>query len=136
MAKRITVKLTANFESNLEEIEVFLDQTDAAPAYDALLDELLTTISPNLERFPDMGRSFLTRPAHSVETTNSLHALRNKLAALTSDPDALREYVLSDYLLLYAQVESIIHLLAVRHHRQLSFDFESHWDASASPRQG
>ena len=133
MAKRITVKLTANFERNLEEIEDFLDQAGAAPAYDALLDELLTTIIPNLERFPDMGRSFLARPARSVETTNSLNALRNKLAALTCDPDAVREYVLSDYILLYAHVESIIYLLAIRHHRQLSFDFESHWDAP-SPR--
>lgn len=136
MAKRMTVQLTANFERNLEEIERFLIEADAPYAYDALLDELLTTVIPNLERFPDMGRSFLARPARSVETTNSLNALRAKLAALTSDPDALREYVLSDYLLLYTQVESIIHLLAVRHHRQLSFDFESHWDASASPRQG
>ena len=136
MAKRITVKLTANFERNLEEIERFLVEGNAPYAYDALLDELLTTVIPNLERFPDMGRSFLARPARSVETTTSLNALRAKLAALTSDPDALREYVLSNYLLLYAQVESIIYLLAVRHHRQLSFDFESHWDASASPRQG
>jgi plasmid stabilization system protein ParE len=134
MAKCITVKLTANFERSLEEIEDFLDQADAAPAYDALLDELLTTIIPNLERFPDMGRSFLARPARSVETTNSLNALRTKLAALTSDPDALREYVLSDYLLLYAHIEGTIYLLAIRHHRQLSFDFESHWDAFASPR--
>ena len=129
MATRLTVKLTENFERNLEEIEGFLDQADAAPAYDALLDELLTTIIPNLERFPDMGRSFLARPARSVETTNAQNALRNKLAALTSDPDALREYVLSDYLLLYAHIESTIYLLAIRHHRQLSFDFESHWDA-------
>jgi len=134
MAKRIAVKLTANFERNLEELERFLGQADAGPAYDALLDELLATVIPNLERFPDMGRSFLARPAHSVETTNSLNALRTKLAALTSDPDALREYVLSDYLVLYAQAESTIYLLAIRHQRQLSFDFASHWDASASLR--
>ena len=56
MAKRITVKLTANFERNLEEIERFLVEADAPYAYDALLDELLKTVIPNLERFPDMGR--------------------------------------------------------------------------------
>ena len=134
MAKRNTVQLTANFERNLEEIERFLVEADAPYAYDALIDELLMTVIPNLEQFPDMGRPFLARPARSVETTNTLNALRAKLTALTSDPEALREYVLSDYLLLYAQVESIIYLLAVRHHRQLSFDFGSHWDASALPR--
>ena len=133
MAIRVTVQLTANFERNLEEIERFLVEADAPYAYDALLDELLTTVIPNLERFPDMGRSFLAQPARSVETTNSLNTLRTKLAALTSEPDALREYVLSDYLLLYAHIESTIYLLAIRHYRQLSFDFESHWDAP-SPR--
>jgi len=132
MERRIVVKLTANFERNLEEIELFFVEVDAPRAYEALLDELLATVIPNLERFPDMGRSFLARSARSVETTNSLSALRTKLASLTSDPEALREYVLSDYLLLYAQVDSTIYLLAIRHHRQLSFDFQSHWDASAS----
>ena len=132
MEGRIVVKLTANFERNLEEIELFFVEADASRAYEALLDELLATVIPNLERFPDMGRSFLARSARSVETTNSLSALRTKLASLTSDPEALREYVLSDYLLLYAQVDSTIYLLAIRHHRQLSFDFQSHWDVSAS----
>ena len=132
MERRIVVKLTANFERNLEEIELFFVEVDAPRAYEALLDELLATVIPNLERFPDMGRSFLARSARSVETTNSLSALRTKLASLTSDPEALREYVLSDYLLLYAQVDSTIYLLAIRHHRQLSFDFQSHWDVSAS----
>jgi len=134
MAQRVAVKLTANFGRNLEEIERFLVEADVPYAYDALLDELLATVIPNLERFPDIGRSFLARTARSVETTNSLNALRAKLATLTSDPDALREYVLSDYLLLYAQAKNIIYLLAIRHHRQLSFDFRSHWDASSSPR--
>ena len=132
MERRIVVKLTANFERNLEEIELFFVEAEAPRAYEALLDELLATVIPNLERFPDMGRSFLARSARSVETTNSLSALRTKLASLTSDPEALREYVLSDYLLLYAQVDSTIYLLAIRHHRQLSFDFQSYWDASAS----
>ena len=135
MAQRITIKLTANFERNLEEIERFLVEADAPRAYDGLLDKLLSTVIPNLERFPDMGRSFLAQPARSVETTNALNALCARLAAQTSDPDALREYVLSDYLLLYVQVECVIYLLAIRHHRQLSFDFESHWNTtSASSR--
>jgi len=92
-----------------------------------LLDELLDTVIPNLERFPDMGRPFLARPARSVETTNALERLRAKLSALTPDPEALREYILDNYLMLYALVGGNLHLLAIRHHRQLSFDFESHW---------
>ncbi len=132
MTKKLTVKLTANFERNLADIERFLTEAEAPQAYDALLDELLETVIPNLERFPGMGRAFLARPPRSVETTNALDALRAKLSALTADPEALREYILADYLVLYAQIGGSIHLLAIRHHRQLSFDFESHWGKISS----
>ncbi len=127
MAKRPVIKFTANFARNLEEIERFLTEAEAPQAYDGLLDELLETVIPNLERFPGMGRPFMLRQPRSVETTNALAALRAKLVALTTDPEALREYVLKDYLLLYAQIGGAIYLLALRLQRQLSFDFEGHW---------
>ncbi|MBK7422769.1 MAG: type II toxin-antitoxin system RelE/ParE family toxin [Propionivibrio sp.] len=127
MAKKPAVKFTANFERNLEDIELFLTEAEAPQAFDGLLDELLETVIPNLERFPDMGRPFMARQPCSVEATNALATLRTKLSALTSDTDALREYVLKDYLLLYALTGGAIYLLAIRHQRQLSFDFEGHW---------
>lgn len=127
VAKKSIVKLTANFERNLEEIERFLAEAEAPQTYDLLLDDLLKTVIPNLERFPAMGRSFLGRQARSVETSNALTALSEKLSRLTADTDAIREYVLKDHLLLYALVDQVIYLLAIRHHRQLSFDFEGHW---------
>jgi plasmid stabilization system protein ParE len=132
MVQKHIVKLTANFERNLEDIERFLTEAEAPQTYDALLDDLLGTVIPNLERFPDMGRQFLSRTPRSVETTNALDLLCAKLLALTSDPTALREYILADYLLLYAQIGGVIYLLAIRHHRQLSFDFESHWGSASS----
>jgi len=127
VAKKTAVKFTANFERNLEDIELFLTEAEAPQAFDGLLDELLQTVIPNLERFPDMGRPFMARQPRSVEATNALATLRTKLSALTSDTDALREYVLKDYLLLYALTGGAIYLLAIRHQRQLSFDFEGHW---------
>jgi len=133
MARKRVVRLTANFERNLEEIERFLTEADAAHAYDALLDELLDTVIHNLERFPGMGRPFLARAAGSVEAANTLKALREKLLALTLDPEALREYLMDNYLVLYAQIGGNVHLLAIRHHRQLSFDFASQWAASPMP---
>jgi len=120
------VKLTANFERNLEEAEAFLLQAHAPQAFDALLDELTDTVIPNLERFPGMGRLFLKRPPHSVETTNGLDGIRAKLLAL-SDTAEIREYVLSHYLLLYAHLDTTIYLLSIRHHRQLSIDFQAQW---------
>lgn len=127
MAKKLVVKLTANFERNLADIERFLTEVDAPQAYDGLLDELLDTLIPNLERFPGMGRPFLNRPVGSVEATNALAALRVKLEALMGQPDGLREYVMDNYLVLYALIDGNIQLLSIKHHRQLSFNFDAHW---------
>lgn len=127
MAKQPVVQFAENFERNLEDIEHFLNEMEAPQAFDGLLDELLETVVPNLERFPEMGRPFLIRQPHSVETTNALATLRSKLSALSQDADALREYVLKECLLLYALIGGTIYLLAIRHQRQLSFDFEGHW---------
>lgn len=122
MAKKITVKLSANFEQNLEAIEAFLDEVDARQAYDRLLDDLLNTLIPNLEHFPAMGRLFLARPVFSVEVANALERLREKLLG-----GELREYLFADYLVLYAQFGDVVHLLSIKHHRQLSFDFQMLW---------
>ena len=128
MAKKSVVKFTANFERNLEDIEHFLTEQEAPQTFDGLLDELLETVIPNLEQFPEMGRPFMARQPRSVETTNALAKLRTKLSGLNQEMDALREYVLKDYLLLYVLIDgATIYMLAIRHQRQLSFDFEGHW---------
>ena len=118
----MAVKITANFGHNLADIERFLRDAGAPQAFDALLDKLASTVIVNMERFPDMGRSFMERPARSIEVSNSLDALRIKLGE-----GELREYLLGDYLLLYAQYGQTIYLLSIRHCRQLSFDFEHLW---------
>ena len=118
----IQVKLAANFERNLEAIAEFLDLMGAPQAYDRLLDELINTLIPNLESFPAMGRPFIERPVRSVEVANALQRLRAKLG-----DGELREYLFTDYLVLYAQFGNVIHLLSIKHHRQLSFDFQSLW---------
>ena len=115
------VRLTASFERNLEEIEGFLAEAGAVTAYDTLLDELAETVIPNLERFPEMGRSFLCREICSVEGINALERLKCHLQELAIEPAALREYVLRDYLVLYSVRGLQIHLLAIRHQRQLVF---------------
>ena len=122
----LAVKLTANFERNLETIEQFLIDAQAAPAYDALLDELLETVIPNLERFPAMGRSFMDRPLGCVETNNAIDALQGKLIKIKRHAE-IREYALPLYLLLYDFTGTEIFLLAIAHHRQLSFDFKALW---------
>lgn len=127
VAKKPVVKFTANFERNLEEIERFLIEAKAPQAFDGLLDELLETAIPNLEQFPEMGQPFLRQRVRSVEVTNAVGVLKGKLAVLTPDTDAVREYVLKHYLMLYAVIGGTIYLLAIRHQRQLSIDFEGRW---------
>lgn len=122
MAKKVTIKLTANFERNLEAIEAFLVEAGFPQAYDRLLDDLSNTLIPNLEHFPAMGRAFLARPVCSVEVANALERLREKLGE-----GELREYLFADYLVLYVQFDEVIHLLSIKHHRQLSFDFQMLW---------
>lgn len=124
MATKHLVKLTANFERNLEAAEAFLLAADAPQAFDALLNELTDTVIPNLERFPGMGRLFFERAIGSVDASNGIGGLKRKLSALATGGE-IREYVMSHYLLLYARFDTTVYLLSIRHHRQLSFDFQS-----------
>lgn len=126
MSTKQQVKLTANFERNLEEIEGFLLQVYAPQAYDALLNELTDTIIPNLEKFPEMGRLFFTRAERSIEVSSSVERLKRQLHAIGKNGE-LRECFFSDYLLLYARFDRVVYLLSIRHHRQVSFDFQGLW---------
>lgn len=125
-AEQLTVKLTRNFERNLDDVERLLEESEASGAFDMLLDELTETVILNLESFPKMGRPFLDRPALSVEAMGRVAKLRKQLDDLGSGSD-IREYVLSHYLVLYAVTETMVYLLSIRHHRQLSFDFADLW---------
>ena len=121
--KPYQVELTASFLQRLEAIEVFLLEADAGPAFDALPAELRATVIPNLASFPRIGRSYLANRPQSAEALA-------QLAALTSGaPEALREYLHGDYLMLYAAMDAnaTVYLLSIRHHRQLSFDFARLW---------
>jgi hypothetical protein len=126
VATKTSVQVTANFERNLDEIEVFLLEAEAPQALDALLDELTQTVIPNLERFPAMGRLFLERSVRSVETSDGVMRLTKQLKALAKDAQ-LREYVMTHHLLLYARIKGVVYLLSIRHQKQLSFDFEGLW---------
>jgi plasmid stabilization system protein ParE len=128
VASKTRVKLSANFERNLESIEAFWLDADAPKAFDALIDELLETVLPNLERFPGMGRPFFERARRSVEAGMAVERLTAKLRAIAQDGE-LREYVMTNYLVLYARLDATVYLLAIKHHRQISFDFESLWQS-------
>jgi hypothetical protein len=117
------VELTASFLERMDAIEAFLVEASAGFAFDTLLAELRVTVIPNLRRFPRIGRRYLANPPQSAEALAQLAALP------VGAPDALREYLHGDYLMLYATMEAdaTVYLLSIRHHRQLSFDFARLW---------
>lgn len=117
------VRITANFQANLDSIRDFLVAAAAAAEFERLLDRLFDEIIPNLTRFPDLGRDFAARMPQSAEGVAALAALRRKAGRDTT----LREYITDDYLLLYAVRAGTVFLLSIRHHRQLSFDLRGHW---------
>ena len=131
MAERLyRVELTDSFLQRLDAVEAFLLEADAGFAFDALLADLRATVIPNLRRFPRMGRRYLANPPQSAEALAQLAALP------AGAPDALREYLHGDYLLLYSVVDAspkakpAVSLLSIRHHRELSFDFTRLWPGS------
>jgi hypothetical protein len=75
-----------------------------------------------------MGRRYLANPPQSTEALALLAAMP------AGAPDALREYLHGDYLMLYVAMEAqkTVVLLTIRHHRQLSFDFARLWPSAPS----
>jgi hypothetical protein len=119
----VSVELTASFLERLAAIEPFLTEVEAGAAYERLLDELRAIVIPNLRRFPRIGRRYLDQPPQSAEALAQLAALP------AGAVDRLREYLHGDFLILYmlATPGHLVHLLSIRHHRELSFQFSRLW---------
>ena len=122
----VEVRFTANFEANLASIESFLTEPEFAHGYDRLLDELGEVVIPNIESFPAIGRSFFAHAPQSVEALSIVNRLRATVARIADDAD-IREYIMRDYVILYALVRDNVYLLSIKHHRQLSFDLGRFW---------
>jgi ParE toxin of type II toxin-antitoxin system, parDE len=120
--KRLAPVFTQNFAENLDAIQTFLGE-EGRPAFGHLVDHLLDDVVPTLCRFPFSGRSFLAHPIRSLETRTAVRRLER---ALQRDDD-LREFIFDDYLLLYLPRDTQVIFLAIKHHRQLSFDLSRFW---------
>lgn len=117
------VRVTRNFEHNLEALRSFHEERGTPARFEALLDRLFDRVIPNLVQFPAIGYDFMARNPQSYEGLAQRERLRQKLDART----VLREYISDDYLVLYAVAAEEIYLLAIKHHLQLSFDLRAHW---------
>lgn len=122
MAARLRPLFTENFAANLESVRLFLEP-DGRSAFRRLLSRLFDDIVPTLCRFPQSGRSFLAHAVRSLEA----QLLLDRLKAVLRKGHDLREFVVDDYIILYLVRRSRLYLLAIKHHRQLSFDFRRLW---------
>jgi plasmid stabilization system protein ParE len=119
----MAVRITANFERNLEGIRIFLSDGGSKDAFDSLVDALVTRVVPTLEDFPAVGADFLAKAPLSADG----RALFERVARLAGTHAEVRQLVEGDYIVLYALRGQSVDLLSIRHHRQLSFDFFGHW---------
>lgn len=120
----VQIRITENLERNLDEIRRFLEElTGRSDLFARVVDELFEVVIPNLERFPALGRDFLARQPRSPRGVAQVERLRRRMGQGAE----LREYIFGDYLLLYTRRGATLYLLALRHHRQLSFDLLEHW---------
>ena len=113
---------TANFSSNLSDIQTFLGE-DGRRTFDRFFEHLMDDLVPMLCRFPRSGRSFLERSIRSNEALAMVQKLQEKLR----NGDDLREFIADEYLILYVVRAKQIVFLSIRHHRQLSFDLKRFW---------
>jgi len=120
--RRLTPVFTENFAENLDTIQAFLG-AEGREAWERLLDRLFEDLVPTLTQFPQSGRPLLAQPIRSLEARRAIRRLRGVL----HPGDDLREFILDDYLLLYLVRDPIVALLAIKHHRQLSFDLHRFW---------
>jgi ParE toxin of type II toxin-antitoxin system, parDE len=123
MPARVTVRMTANFQRNLDSICAFLGEYDSESTFERLLEDLFDLAIPNLESFPDMRVDFLSRVPASRQGRLRLTDLTRRLG----NESNLRELILGEYLILYAVRGEALYLLAIKHHLQLSFDLPGHW---------
>lgn len=115
------VEATPNFIEGLEEARAFFELQDAASSDGrmATLKRKLLEMVAILAWSPANGRPARFLNANSAQARLRLAAVE-KLAMEAGLP-SLREYILDQHVALYAHSETQVILLAIRHHRQLTY---------------
>jgi hypothetical protein len=114
---------TENFSVNLTAIQTLFLGLEGAHAFKRLFTHLVDDVIPTICRYPQCGRQFFVHAIRSSEARVLVKKLRRRLES----SDDLREYIVKDYLLLYLVRGERIVFLAIKHHRQLSFDLKGFW---------
>ena len=122
MAGKARLFFTDNFTANFDEVQSFLS-IEGQSAFQRLVKHLFDNLCPQVSRFPLSGRSFIAHHAGSAEAEELIERVRDRLRP----GDDLRELVVDDYVVLYLVGRTRIYFMAIKHHRQLSFDLRRFW---------
>lgn len=122
MAGKSRLFFTDNFTANLDEVRSFLS-VEGQSAFQRLLKGLFEEMCPQVSQFPLSGRSFIAHHAGSAEAKKLMERVQDRLRT----GDDLREFVVDDYVVLYLVRRTRIYFIAIKHHRQLSFDLRRFW---------
>lgn len=127
MALPLNAKVEAapNFLANLDAAHQFFQIQDAASAAARLakLKEDLRDMIAILAWSPASGRPARFLSAKSAQATLKANAVQ-QLAERAGLP-SLREYIVGQFIVLYAHSETDVVLLAIKHQRQLMYSAES-----------
>lgn len=115
------IEAAPHFLTTLDEARCFLVEQDAqsAPARYARLQAELLEMVQMLGWSPGCGRHARFAAARSAQARLRLARVQ-RLAAEAALPD-LREFVLQQYVVLYAHSSKRVALLAIKHQRQLTY---------------
>ena len=118
---RAQVSAAPNFAANLQQAQVFFDTQDAQTALERMvrLKAELREMKAMLAWSPACGRNARFLNGRSVQARVKAASVV-QLAAQAGLP-FLREYVLTQHLVLYAHSDSEVVLLALKHQRQLAY---------------
>ncbi len=122
MAGKSRLFFTENFTANLDEVQSFLS-VEGQSAFQRLVKHLFDDLCPQFAQFPLSGRSFIAHHTGSTEAKKLMERVQDRLRA----GDDLREFVVDNYVVLYLVRRTRIYFIAIKHHRQLSFDLRRFW---------
>ena len=93
----------------------FLASAETGQHYDSLLDDFDHIIVPNLRAFPEIGKPYVGNAQQSTEALMAVAKLPREARSI------LRQYVHDDSSILYVLGPELIHIVAIRHHRESTF---------------
>jgi hypothetical protein len=113
---KVRVVVTQQFKNNLDRIASWFDERGAGTTVDALLRDLDERVIPLLKVTPRIGPTFRDATTLTAESRFVLERLAARLGG-----KELRQWVRSDFMILYLVSGRTVYLVGARHHRQATF---------------